>query len=115
VASQIQLAQAASQLKVQTTYQPSRSNRGQPLEAPHLALGASVFQLPRNCPDHFSPTMGGRSPKHSANVFVIGYVGSGRTIAHNQTKTSALLSTLIEACASNRRGLAISNEEQSDV
>jgi hypothetical protein len=46
---------------------------------------------------------------------VIGCVGSGRTIAHNQTKTSALLSTLIEACASNRRGLAISNEEQSDV
>src|SRR3981081_2602798 len=36
VASQIQLAQAASQLKVQTTYQSSRSNRGQPLEAPHL-------------------------------------------------------------------------------
>jgi hypothetical protein len=39
----------------------------------------------------------------------------GRTIAHNEVKYPTLLSTLIEACASNRRGLAISNEEQSDV
>jgi hypothetical protein len=55
------------------------------------------------------------SASHPSNAFVIRRVGWGRTIAHNQTKTAALLSTLIEACASQRRGLAISNEEQSDV
>ena len=37
-------------------------------------------------------------------------VGPGRTIAHNEAKAHRLLSTLIEACASKRRGLAISNE-----
>jgi hypothetical protein len=47
----------------------------------------------------------------SSNVLVIRAVGPGRTIAHNEAKAHRLLSTLIEACASNRRGLAISNEE----
>jgi hypothetical protein len=46
----------------------------------------------------------------SSNVFVIRAVGPGRTIAHNEAKAHRLLSTLIEACASKRRGLAISNE-----
>ena len=51
----------------------------------------------------------------SSNVFVIRAVGHSRTIAHNEVKPQRLLSTLIEACASEGRGLAISNEEQSDV
>jgi hypothetical protein len=51
----------------------------------------------------------------SSNVFVIRAVGHSRTIAHNEAKVQRLLSTLIEAFASERRGLAISNEEQSDV
>jgi hypothetical protein len=38
-----------------------------------------------------------------------------RTNANNEVKSRLLLSTLIEACASEGRGLAISNEEQSDV
>jgi hypothetical protein len=46
----------------------------------------------------------------STNAFVIRAVGPGRTIAHNEAKARRLLSTLIEACASNGRGLAISNE-----
>ena len=46
----------------------------------------------------------------SSNVFVIRAIGPGRTIAHNEAKARGLLSTLIEACASNGRGLAISNE-----
>jgi hypothetical protein len=49
----------------------------------------------------------------SSNVFVIRAVGHSRTIAHNEAKVQRLLSTLIEACASEGRGLAISNEEQS--
>jgi hypothetical protein len=61
------------------------------------------------------PTIEARSAKRSSNAFVISRVGWGRTIAYNQTNTRALLSTLIEACASERCGLAISNEEQSDV
>ena len=51
----------------------------------------------------------------SSNVFVIRAVGPGRTIAHNEAKAHRLLSTLIEACASEGRGLVFSNEEQSDV
>jgi hypothetical protein len=51
----------------------------------------------------------------SSNVFVMGAVAPGRTIAHNEAKGHSLLSTLIEACASEGRGLVISNEEQSDV
>ena len=51
----------------------------------------------------------------ASNVVVIGLVGWSRRIAHNGAKSAILLSTLIEACASNGRGLAISNEEQSDV
>jgi hypothetical protein len=54
-------------------------------------------------------------PPSEKNEFVIDFFGWGRTIAANQMKTPGLLSTLIEACASKRRGLAISNEEQSDV
>jgi hypothetical protein len=46
----------------------------------------------------------------SSNVFVIRAVGPGRTIAHNEAKAHTLVSTLIEACASSGRGLAISNE-----
>jgi hypothetical protein len=46
---------------------------------------------------------------------VIRAVAPGRTIAHNEAKPHRLLSTLIEACASEGRGLVISNEEQSDV
>jgi len=57
----------------------------------------------------------GKIGQAPANVFVMRLVSRSRTIAHNQTNTRALLSTLIEACASERRGLAISNEEQSDV
>ena len=49
------------------------------------------------------------------NVFVIRAVAPGRTIAHNEAKPHRLLSTLIEACASEGRGLVFSNEEQSDV
>jgi hypothetical protein len=51
----------------------------------------------------------------ASNVVVIGLVGWSRRIAHNGAESPAVLSTLIEACASNGRGLAISNEEQSDV
>jgi hypothetical protein len=51
----------------------------------------------------------------SSNVFVIRAVAPGRTIAHNEAKPHRLLSTLIEACASEGRGLVFSNEEQSDV
>jgi hypothetical protein len=51
----------------------------------------------------------------SSNVFVIRAVGPGRTIAHNEAKGHGLLSTLIETCASNGRGLAVSTREQSDV
>jgi hypothetical protein len=47
----------------------------------------------------------------SQNEFLIGR----RTIAAKGVEARKLLSTLIEACASRRRGLAISNEEQSDV
>jgi hypothetical protein len=36
----------------------------------------------------------------SSNVFVIRAVAPGRTIAHNEGKPHRLLSTLIEACAS---------------
>jgi hypothetical protein len=46
---------------------------------------------------------------------VISLFGEGRTIARNEVNPLRLLSTLIEACASQRRGLAISNEEQFDV
>jgi hypothetical protein len=49
------------------------------------------------------------------NAFVIGRGGRSRTIAHKRVEYWGLLSTLIEACASKRRGFAISNEEQSDV
>jgi hypothetical protein len=51
----------------------------------------------------------------SSNVFVMRAVAPGRTIAYNEAKAHRLLSTLIEACASEGRGLVISNEEQSDV
>jgi hypothetical protein len=57
----------------------------------------------------------GQIGQASSNVFVIRPVRWSRTIAYNGAKTDVLLSTLIEACASRRRGLAISNEEQSDV
>jgi hypothetical protein len=42
-------------------------------------------------------------------------VGCSRTIANKQANLYALLSTLIEAGASERRGLAISNQEQFNV
>jgi hypothetical protein len=48
----------------------------------------------------------------SSNVLVIRAVAPGRTIAYNEAKAHRLLSTLIEACASEGRGLVISNEEQ---
>ena len=52
----------------------------------------------------------------SSNVFVIRAVGPGRTIAHNEAKAHRLLSTLIEACASNgRAGWLSQTREQSDV
>jgi hypothetical protein len=51
----------------------------------------------------------------SANVFVIGRLRGSRRIAYNGGNSRRLLSTLIEACASQRRRLAISNEEQPDV
>jgi hypothetical protein len=51
----------------------------------------------------------------SSNVFVMRAVAPGRTIAHNEAKAHSSLSTLIEACASEGHGSAISNEEQSDV
>ena len=78
-------------------------------------LGASCARLPD------ARTKAGRFGAASAvqarasNVVVIGLVGWSRRIAHNGAKSPTLLSTLIEACASNGRGLAISNEEQSDV
>jgi hypothetical protein len=50
-----------------------------------------------------------------SNVFVMRAVAPGRTIAHNEAKAPTPLSTLIEACASEGRGLVISNEEQPDV
>jgi len=53
--------------------------------------------------------------RKSSNAFVIWRAGSRRTFAANAVKTHELSSTLIEACASFRRGFAISNEEQSDV
>jgi hypothetical protein len=49
----------------------------------------------------------------SSTVFVIRAVDHSHEIAHNEAKIQGLLSTLIEACASEGRGLAISNEEQS--
>jgi hypothetical protein len=58
---------------------------------------------------------GTRSLDASSNVFVMRAVAPGRTIAHNEAKAHSLLSTLIEACASEGHGSAISNEEQSDV
>jgi hypothetical protein len=68
---------------------------------------------------HPIPSLGGRW-LGARNGFVIGIVGGSRTIAHNAAKDHALLSTLIlstliEACASERRGSAISTQEQSDV
>jgi hypothetical protein len=53
--------------------------------------------------------------RKSSNAFVIWRAGSRRTFAANAVKTNELSSTLIEACASFRRGFAISNEEQCDV
>jgi hypothetical protein len=44
----------------------------------------------------------------SKNVFVIKFAARSRRIAANKDNARTLLSTLIEACASNRRGLAIS-------
>jgi hypothetical protein len=54
------------------------------------------------------------APK-SSNAFVIWRGAACRTFAANAVETQNLSSTLIEACASFRRGFAISNEEQSDV
>jgi hypothetical protein len=56
----------------------------------------------------------GQTGQHPKNVFVIERPRRSRRIAYNEGKSRKLLSTLIEACASQRR-LAISNEEQSDV
>jgi hypothetical protein len=46
-----------------------------------------------------------------SNEFVIELFGKRRRIARNGVYAHALTSTLIEACASQRRGLAISHEE----
>jgi hypothetical protein len=53
-------------------------------------------------------------PKLS-NEIVFEFSGERRSIARNGVYTHALTSTLIEACASQRRGFAISNEEHPDV
>jgi hypothetical protein len=55
--------------------------------------------------------IGGRHPLGrviSKNAFVIEFVARSRRIAANKDNARTLLSTLIGACASNRRGLAIS-------
>ena len=59
----------------------------------------------------------GAKPSHqtSSNEFVIELLGERRRIARNGVYADTLTSTLIEACASQRRGLAISNEEHPDV
>src|SRR5216684_5969192 len=95
------------------------------LKAPRLARGRETRHCrPPGNHERRNPALAGQvcwrlfetmSARHPSNAFVIRRVGSSRTIAYNQTKTAVLLSTLIEACASQRRGLAISNEEQSDV
>jgi hypothetical protein len=66
---------------------------------------------------HLRICCAGLRPNRSAseNVFVIGRVRRSRRIAYNEGNSARLLSTLIEACASQRRRLAISNEEQPDV
>jgi hypothetical protein len=50
-----------------------------------------------------------------SNEFVIELFGKRRRIARNGVYADQLTSTLIEACASQRRGLAISHEEHPDV
>jgi hypothetical protein len=50
-----------------------------------------------------------------SNEFVIELLGECRRIARNGVNSLVPTSTLIEACASQRRGLAISNEEHPDV
>ena len=81
---------------------------------PRNAAGAFLLgKLSGGLPTRKTKSVAGKDA--SSNVFVIGAVAPGRTIAHNEAKAHRLLSTLIEACASQRRGLAISNEEQSDV
>jgi hypothetical protein len=73
---------------------------------------ASVVQLPGyDCHDRFSRTTGAKSLKRICDR-------ARRLEPHNcpqPNKDFGVTATLIEACASNRRGLAISNEEQSDV
>src|SRR4051794_25683754 len=46
LAAPIQLAPAAQQSKIKSAHQPPRSYRGQPVEAPHLAVGTAA-RLPR--------------------------------------------------------------------
>lgn len=73
-------------------------------------ISARACRRTAHCAD-----LSGELRSDGKNEFVIRLIGRSRTIAANEAKAQTLLSTLIEACASNRRGLAISNEEQSDV
>jgi hypothetical protein len=80
--------------------------------APRSDEGDSILRRPLLA---FAAHDRGKPAMSCSNGFVIGPIGCSRTIAYKGEKTSRLLSTLIEACASQRRGFAISNEEQSDV
>jgi hypothetical protein len=89
------------------------------LRDPEAQAGAfpvsKAVRPPASAESKFREPAGGKDWMPSSNVFVMRAVAPGRTIAHNEAKTHTLLSTLIEACASEGRGLVISNEEQPDV
>ncbi len=78
-------------------------------------MGRELVWLPRWATKAGRVGTASADQARGSNVVVIGPADWGRRIAHNGAKPPTLLSTLIEACASNGRGLAISNEEQSDV
>src|SRR3954469_7160433 len=51
LAAPIQLAPAAQQSKIKSAHQPPRSCRGQPVEAPHLAIQARRVEVGARTPD----------------------------------------------------------------